>query len=243
MSSKKLEPSVLVVEDDDSITSVIRYNLEKEGYNVVSVNDGAEGLAMVKRLKPDLVLLDRVLPSLPGIDICKAIRSTPDLAGTPVIIISAHGSEIDKIFGLDRGADDYISKPFSAPELLARIRAVLRRIRPAFSSTIFSFEDLLLDVDARTVYRGDTELKLSPIEFKILHIMIESPGRVFNREFLMDKIWGGNVFVGNRTIDVHITRLRKILESAGDGSKLIATVRLGGYTLKAARSQRKPEQE
>ena len=229
--SKKLQPLVLVIEDEEAVASVIRYNLEKEGYMVMLSGDGAEGLEIIKKDRPDVVLLDRVLPSLSGIEVCRIVRETPEVAGTPIIIISAHGDEVDKIFGLDRGADDYLPKPFAPQELMARIRAVLRRIRPAFSNQTLKFHDIEMNLDTHTVMRFDHEVKLSPIEFKILHMLIEVPGRVFSRDTLMDKIWGGEVHVGVRTVDVHITRLRKALLEHG-GLDFLRTIRLGGYALK-----------
>jgi two-component system phosphate regulon response regulator PhoB len=234
--SKKLQPLVLIIEDEEAVASVMRYNLEKEGYTVMLSGDGAEGLDMIKQYKPDVVLLDRVLPSLSGIDICRIVRDTPEVSGVPIIIISAHGDEVDKIFGLDRGADDYLPKPFSPQELMARIRAVLRRIRPAFSNQTLKFEDIEMNLDTHIVMRHGREVRLSPIEFKILHMLIEVPGRVFSRDTLMDKIWGGDVHVGMRTIDVHITRLRKALVEYG-GLDFVRTVRLGGYTLKHPREK------
>lgn len=231
--SKRLQPTILVIEDEESVAAIIKYNLKKEGYLVSVANDGLEGLEMAKELKPDLILLDWVLPSLSGIEICKLIRTNPAIANTPIMMISARSQEMDKIVGLDKGADDYISKPFSPAELMARIRSVLRRIRPAFSGDIMKFEDITLDVERHSVIRNSHEIKLSPIEFKILQVLMEAPGRVLSRDALMDKIWGSDVYVGSRTIDVHITRLRKALLSASnDDIDIIVTVRLSGYALK-----------
>lgn len=240
--SKKLQPSVLIIEDQESIASIIKYNLNKEGFNISIADDGAEGLEMVKSLKPDIVLLDWMLPSISGIEICKLIRSTPGIENTPIIMISARNEEMDKIAGLDRGADDYITKPFSPNELIARVRSVLRRIRPVFSDVVIDFEGLVVDLGKHSVTRDGHEIKLSPIEFKILQTLIEQPGRVLSRDQLMDKIWGTDIYIGSRTIDVHITRLRKALLSVSpDGIDIIVTIRLAGYALKSRFS--KPSSE
>jgi two-component system phosphate regulon response regulator PhoB len=232
--SKELKPSILVVEDEESIASIIKYNLKREGYIILSSQDGLDAVSVVKTHKPDLILLDWMLPGISGIEVCRIIRSTPEVCNIPIIMISARGEEVDKITGLDKGADDYIAKPFSPPELIARIRAVLRRMRPAFSSKSLEFRDVKLDLASHSVVRNGSEIKLSPIEFKILQILMENPGRVYSREALMDKIWGADVFVGSRTVDVHITRLRKsLLDVSSDEVDIIKTIRLGGYTLKA----------
>lgn len=236
---KKLKPSVLVVEDEESIASIIRYNLEKEGYLIITSNDGTEAIELAKHHKPDLILLDWMLPSLSGIEVCRIIRTLPDISNVPIIMISARDEEMDKIMGLERGADDYLSKPFSPKELIARIKAVLRRIRPAFSSKSLEFQDIVLDLTTHTITRNQSEIKLSPIEFKILQILMENPGRVLSRDAFMDKIWGTDIYVGSRTVDVHITRLRKaLMDASKDGQNLIKTVRSGGYTLKATAVQK-----
>jgi len=231
--ARTLQPTILVVEDEDSISSIIKYNLKKAGFMVVVLDNGNDALRYIQDNTPDLVLLDWMLPGMSGVDICKAIRENPATTNLPIIMLSAKGEEIDKITGLERGADDYITKPFSPVELSARINAVLRRIRPAFSGKILEFEDLLIDFPSMTARRNGHELKLSPIEFKILQALMEKPGRVLSREVLMDKIWGNDIYVGTRTIDVHITRLRKALvDSSKDGIDIIKTIRLGGYAIK-----------
>lgn len=233
--SKELKPSILIIEDEESVSGIIRYNLKKEGYTVLATDDGAEGLNLAKQHKPDLILLDWMLPSLSGIEICKIIRATEGVENIPIIMISARDEEMDKVMGLERGADDYISKPFSPNELIARIRAILRRLRPAFSSKSLSYADIVMDIEKQRVTRGSKVVKLSPIEFKILQLLMESPGRVLSREMLMDKIWGNEVYVGSRTIDVHITRLRKcLMDVSSDNIDVISTVRLTGYTLRSS---------
>lgn len=236
--AKELKASILLIEDEDAIASIIKYNLKKEGYHVISASDGEEGYEIAKRNKPDIILLDWVLPSMQGIDVCKMLRKAPETANTPVIMISSKKEDIDKVMGLEYGADDYMVKPFSQVELLARIKAVLRRIRPAFSGKQLTFLDIVLDLGGHKVTRGGKELKLSPIEFKILQILMENPGRVISRDSLMDKIWGNEVFVGVRTIDVHITRLRKtLLDYAKDDHDVIKTIRLAGYTLVSSNTE------
>lgn len=242
--AKKLTPSILVVEDEESIASIIKYNLKKAGYLVMSTNDGAEAIDIAKQHKPDLILLDWMLPGLSGIEVCRVIRGSEEIGNVPIIMISARSEEMDKIMGLERGADDYISKPFSPNELIARIKAILRRMRPAFSSKVIAFEDIQLNLSRHVLIRNEKEVSLSPIEFKILQILIENPSRVLSREYLIDKIWGTDIYVGSRTVDVHITRLRKALLSASsDGIDLLRTVRLGGYSLKSKNSLTKRKEK
>lgn len=236
--AKELKPTILLIEDEDAIASIIKYNLKKEGYHVVSTSDGEEGYEMAKQSKPDVIVLDWMLPSMHGIDVCKMLRKAPETSNVPVIMISSRKEDIDKVTGLEYGADDYMVKPFSQVELIARIKAVLRRIRPAFSGKELSFLDIHLDLGAHRVTRAGKELKLSPIEFKILQILMENPGRVISRDSLMDKIWGNEVFVGVRTVDVHITRLRKaLLDYATDDHDVIKTIRLAGYTLVSSNTE------
>jgi len=234
--SKILKPSILVVDDEESISTIIRYNLQKEGYQVHSVFDGEEAMVMAIANKPDLILLDWMLPTISGVDLCKRLRETPETANIPIIMISAKAEEFDRVTGLDKGADDYIIKPFSPAELIARIRAILRRMRPAFSDKKLIFEDLEMDLMSHTVIRNGHEVKLAPLEFQILQILMEHPNRVLSREALIDKIWGSETYVGTRTVDVHITRLRRaILKHSLTGECIIKTVRLAGYTLRTNR--------
>ncbi len=232
----------MVVDDEESISTVIKYNLQKEGYRVQTVGDGYEALTIAQNSKPDLVLLDWMLPSMAGVEVCRKLRENPDTANIPIIMISAKSEEFDRITGLDKGADDYIIKPFSPAELIARIKAILRRMRPAFSSKILTFDDVEMDLLSHTVIRGGGEVKLAPLEFQILQIMMEHPNRVLSREALIDKIWGNEAYVGTRTIDVHITRLRKaLLKQSLSGEDIIKTIRLSGYTLRTQRKILQPK--
>ena len=230
-----LTPAVLVIEDDEAIATVIKYNLEKEGYKVVTMSDGNEALDHAKTFKPDLVILDWLLPAAKaGIEICKELRDNPETSGIPIIMVSVKDENLDKVVGLEYGADDYIIKPFSPMEFLARVKAVLRRIRPVFTSQTLTFHDILMDLAGYEVRRTGKSVQLSPIEFKILQLLIESPNRVLSRENLIDKIWGNGVDISERTIDVHITRLRKaLLDASPDGFDVIKTVRLAGNKLEA----------
>lgn len=233
---KVLKPSVLVVDDEESISTVIKYNLQKEGYRVQTASDGEEALAIAQSNKPDLVLLDWMLPSMSGVEICRKLRENPDTANIPIIMVSAKAEEFDRITGLDKGADDYVIKPFSPAELIARIKAILRRMRPAFSNKVLVFDDIEMDLLSHSVARGGGDVKLAPLEFQILQILMEHPNRVLSREALIDKIWGADAYVGARTVDVHITRLRKsLLRQSLTGEDVIKTIRLAGYTLRTQR--------
>lgn len=230
--TNKLAPTILVVEDDETISSVIKYNLSKVGFNVTVLNTGNGAHEKILSLKPDLIILDWMIPGASGIEICDEVRKTPSIKNTPIIMLSSRGEELDKVTGLETGADDYLTKPFSSTELIARINAILRRIRPAFAGEKIQFKDIELDLEAHKISRGGKVLDLSPIEFKIFQLLVENPGKVFSRENLMDKIWGSDIYVGIRTVDVHITRLRKTLkEASSDGKDVIKTVRLAGYAL------------
>lgn len=226
-----MEISVLIVEDEVAIVTLLRYNLEREGFRVYSTGDGEEAVTMVKEYKPDVIVLDWMLPSMSGIDICKQLRWNTDTKGIPIIMLSARGEESDRIRGLDAGADDYIVKPFSPAELVARIRAIFRRFRPALSEKIMSFADIKMDVSGHKVTRGNNEVHLSPTEFSLLRYLMEHPGRVFSREQLLDAVWGHDIYVELRTVDVHVRRLRKGLDYDGKQIDLIRTVRSAGYAL------------
>jgi two-component system phosphate regulon response regulator PhoB len=223
-------PTVLVVEDEVSLTTLLRYNLEREGYRVSEARDGEEALIVAEEDNPDIVLLDWALPQLSGIEVCRRLRSRAETRNLPIIMLTARGEETDRIRGLDTGADDYITKPFSMSELLARIRAVFRRIRPALAYDVIEYGDLSVDRGTHRVRRGDRDIHLGPTEFRLLDHLIQHPGRVFSREQLLDAVWGSDVYVEARTVDVHIGRLRKALNIEGRPDP-IRTVRSAGYAL------------
>jgi two-component system phosphate regulon response regulator PhoB len=226
-----METSVLIVEDEEAIVTMLRYNLEKEGYKVYSTDDGEEALVMVKENRPDVIVLDWMLPSMSGIEVCEALRRNADTKGIPIIMLSARGEEGDRIQGLDAGADDYMIKPFSPSELNARIRAVFRRFRPVLSEKMLNYADVRMDLSVHKVWRAEREIHLSPTEFSLLQYLMEHPGRVFSREQLLDAVWGHDIYVELRTVDVHIRRLRKGLNPEGKQIELIRTVRSAGYAL------------
>ncbi|MDX2274979.1 MAG: phosphate regulon transcriptional regulator PhoB [Hyphomonadaceae bacterium] len=221
---------VLVVEDEEALSQLLKYNLEKEGYRVSVARDGEEALVVADEEKPDLILLDWMLPKAPGIEVCRQLRARQDTRNTPIVMLTARDEEADRIRGLDTGADDYISKPFSMVELLARLRAVMRRIRPGLADDKVRVGDIVMDRVSHRVKRGPREVHLGPTEFRILDHLMQHPGRVFSREQLLDAVWGSDVYVEARTVDVHIGRLRKAL-NVGDESDPIRTVRSAGYSL------------
>jgi two-component system phosphate regulon response regulator PhoB len=227
-----MRPSVLVVEDETALLTLLRYNLEKEGFAVSSAHDGEEALLQLKEAKPDAVLLDWMLPRVSGIEVCRQIRRTPAWKDLPVIMLTARGEEGDRVRGLDSGADDYVVKPFSPNELVARLRAVIRRSRPAAADEILRFSDISLDLSAHRVTRAGKPVHLGPTEFRLLRFLMERPGRVFSREQLLDAVWGRDAEVELRTVDVHIRRLRKALNGVGRPD-LVRTVRAAGYSLDA----------
>ncbi|MBC6440747.1 MAG: phosphate regulon transcriptional regulator PhoB [Rhodospirillales bacterium] len=212
--------------------ALVRYNLEKAGYRVLEATDGQEALTVAREEHPDIMILDWMLPSLSGIEICRQIRRDGELANTPIIMLTARGEEQDRVRGLEVGADDYMPKPFSPAELLARIRAVMRRIRPALAREALSYAGLHMDLADHKVSRDGQPIQLGPREFRILRFLMENPGRVFSREQLLDRVWGNDIFIEPRTVDVHIGRLRKAL-NIRDGGDLIRTVRSAGYALDA----------
>lgn len=228
------QPTILVVEDEEAIMTLLRYNLEKEGFRVHCAMDGEEALTQVKEYKPDLIVLDWMLPSMSGVDVCRSLRRNGETKNIPIIMLSARGEEDDRVQGLDSGADDYVTKPFSPSELIARIRAVFRRIRPAFSQETLEFENVSMDLSTHRVTRSDIEIHLGPTEFRLLRYFMEHPGRVFSREQLLDAVWGQDIFVELRTVDVHIRRLRKALNYDGQQCDLVRTVRAAGYALELA---------
>ncbi|WP_404923901.1 phosphate regulon transcriptional regulator PhoB [Nisaea nitritireducens] len=225
-----MHPKILIVEDEAPIVTLLRYNLEREGFEVLEAGDGEEAMLLAMEKSPDLILLDWMLPLLSGVEVCRRLRRTPETKGIPVIMLTARGDEGDRIRGLNAGADDYITKPFSPSELIARIRAVLRRTRPASDAETLEFEDLEMDLASHKVRRNNREIHLGPTEFRLLRYFLEHPGRVFSREQLLDRVWGPDIYVEPRTVDVHIRRLRKAINIEAE-SDLIRTVRSAGYAL------------
>ena len=225
-----MNPAILVIEDEAALVRLIRYNLEAEGFAVLDAPDGEEALLVLEERNVDLVLLDWMLPNLSGIEVCRRIRRKPETRNLPVIMLTARGEEGDRIRGLNAGADDYLAKPFSYKELIARIHAVLRRIRPALEEETLSFHDVQMNVATHRVTRHDRPVHLGPTEFRLLRYLMEHPGRVFARDQLIDAVWGRDAYVDERTVDVHIRRLRREL-NAGDVVDLIRTVRAAGYAL------------
>ena len=225
-----MTPLVLVVEDESSIVTLLRYNLEKAGFRVAEAVDGEEALLLVEEEVPDLILLDWMLPVVSGIEVCRRLRRRPETRAVPVIMLTARGEESDRVRGLDCGADDYVTKPFSPEELIARVRAVLRRTRPSLAEEVLSFADITMDLAAHRVLRGERSVHLGPTEFRLLRHFLEHPGRVFSREQLLDAVWGRDAYIEPRTVDVHIRRLRRALNDKKDADP-IRTVRSAGYAL------------
>jgi two-component system phosphate regulon response regulator PhoB len=219
-----------VVEDEDALATLLHYNLDKEGYVVGVAGDGEEALTMASERAPDLVILDWMLPKVSGIEVCRRLRGRSETRNVPIIMLTARGEESDRIRGLDTGADDYVVKPFSMIELTARVRAVLRRIRPGLADDRITVGDIVIDRVAHRVKRQGKEVHLGPTEFRLLDYLMQHPGRVFSREQLLDAVWGSDVYVEARTVDVHIGRLRKALNGDIDGDP-IRTVRSAGYSL------------
>ncbi|MEC8061584.1 MAG: phosphate regulon transcriptional regulator PhoB [Pseudomonadota bacterium] len=226
------KPHVLIVEDEAALVTMLRYNLESEGYRVSEAVDGEEAILLVIEEPPDLILLDWMLPSLSGIEVCRRIRRNESARDVPIIMLTARGEDSDRVRGLDSGADDYITKPFSPRELMARVRAVLRRSQPSDHERLV-YGDIEMDLARHRVQRGGRDLHLGPTEYRLLRHFLESPGRVFSREQLLDAVWGRDVYVEARTVDVHIRRLRKTLNEGGLPD-LIRTVRSAGYAIDGA---------
>ena len=222
---------ILIVEDEAGLVTLLKYNLEKQGYQTVSVMDGKEALTTALTEKPDLILLDWMLPNVSGIDICRNLRKTFELRNVPIIMLTARGDEADKVKGLSFGADDYMTKPFSVPELMARIGALLRRVQPpTVQEEIKTFGDMTIDFAKHRVLRNGQDIHLGPTEFRLLQFLMEKPGDVLSREYLLKAVWGGSIHVELRTVDVHIRRLRNALNKGGK-SDLIRTIRSAGYAM------------
>jgi two-component system phosphate regulon response regulator PhoB len=223
-----MKPLILLVEDEASLVEILRYNLERAGFEVAAARDGEEALTSIAERTPDLVVLDWMLPHLSGIEVCRQIRRNGGARAIPVIMLTARSEEADKVRALNTGADDYLTKPFSPGELAARIQAVLRRTRPAILAESVQAGDVEMDLAAYRVFRSGRAISLRPVEFRLLRILIEHPGRVFSREQLLDAVWNHDAEIEPRTVDVHVRRLRKALN--GDGEReLIRTVRAAGY--------------
>ncbi len=225
-----MTPYILIVEDDDAISALLEYNLSKDGYEVVVAADGEEALTLVSERLPDIVVLDWMLPKVSGIEVCRRLRQRTESRNVPIIMLTARGEESDRIRGLDTGADDYVVKPFTMSELSARIRAVLRRLRPGLAEDRVKRGDLIIDRVAHRVKRQGEEIHLGPTEFRLLDYFMQNPGRVFSREQLLDAVWGSDVYVEARTVDVHVGRLRKALNLDTEVDP-IRTVRSAGYAL------------
>lgn len=225
-----MKSAILIVEDEAALVTLLRYNLEREGFRVLEARDGELALSVIAEERPDAVLLDWSLPQLSGIEVCRRLRAKAETRNIPVIMLTARGEESDRVRGLDTGADDYIVKPFSMTELLARLRAVLRRIRPALAGESLTFADIIIDRAAHRVRRNGREVHLGPTEYRLLSHLMEHPGRVFSREQLLDAVWGSDIYVEARTVDVHIGRLRKAMVAQGERDP-IRTVRSAGYAL------------
>ena len=226
-----MTPHILVVEDEDALSTLLQYNLDKEGYEVAVAADGEEALTLVSERLPDIIVLDWMLPKISGIEVCRRLRQRAESRNVPIIMLTARGEESDRIRGLDTGADDYIVKPFAMSELSARIRAVLRRIRPGLAEDRVHIGDLVIDRVAHRVKRAGKEIHLGPTEFRLLDYLMQHPGRVFSREQLLDAVWGSDVYVEARTVDVHVGRLRKALNKEEAMVDPIRTVRSAGYSL------------
>jgi len=225
---------ILVVDDEKDLADLIAFNLEQEGYRVFKAADGNQALAMVSSVKPDLVLLDLMLPGLSGLEVCRRLRSRPETEHLPVLMVTAKGQEVDKILGLEMGADDYITKPFSVRELLARVRAVLRRVeRKPDAEEVFSRGDLFIDYRSCEVRVRGRRVDLGPMEMKLLMFFAKNPGRVYSRDRLLEEVWGHDTFVEPRTVDVHISRLRAAVEEDRTDPRYILTVRGMGYKFDA----------
>ena len=229
------QPDLLLIEDDEAIAELIVWHFAREGFSVRQTPDGEQALILVEERVPDIVLLDWMIESLPGIEVCRRLRRNPKSANVPIIMLTARGEEEDRIRGLETGADDYVTKPFSPRELVARVSAVLRRLRPALAGEMLTYADIELDSVAHKVVRHGQIVAMGPTEFRLLRHFMEHPGRVFSRGQLLDSVWGQDSDIELRTVDVHIRRLRKAINLPGT-SDIIRTVRSAGYALDAGKS-------
>jgi two-component system phosphate regulon response regulator PhoB len=225
-----IRPTVLLVEDEPAQRELLAYNLEAEGFDVITADNGEDGLILVDENDPDLIVLDWMMPQLSGIEVCRRLKSNSKTRQIPVIMLSARAEEVDRVRGLEIGADDYVVKPYSVIELMARVKAHLRRIRAAAVGDRLEYGDIMLDPETHKVFRSQSELKLGPTEFRLLSTFMEKPGRVWSRDQLLDRVWGRDIYVDTRTVDVHVGRLRKALCQHG-GVDPLRTVRGAGYAL------------
>ena len=225
-----ISPTVLLVEDEPAQREMLAYNLEAEGFDVIAADNGEDGLTLVDENDPDLIVLDWMMPQLSGIEVCRRLKSNSKTRQIPVIMLSARAEEVDRVRGLETGADDYVVKPYSVIELMARVKAHLRRIRAAAVGDRLEYGDIMLDPETHKVFRSQSELKLGPTEFRLLSTFMEKPGRVWSRDQLLDRVWGRDIYVDTRTVDVHVGRLRKALCQHG-GDDPLRTVRGAGYAL------------
>ena len=225
-----IRPTVLLVEDEPAQRELLAYNLEAEGFDVITADNGEDGLILVDENDPDLIVLDWMMPQLSGIEVCRRLKSNSKTRHIPVIMLSARAEEVDRVRGLETGADDYVVKPYSVIELMARVKAHLRRIRAAAVGDRLEYGDIMLDPETHKVFRSQSELKLGPTEFRLLSTFMEKPGRVWSRDQLLDRVWGRDIYVDTRTVDVHVGRLRKALCQHG-GDDPLRTVRGAGYSL------------
>ncbi|MGQ2906147.1 MAG: phosphate regulon transcriptional regulator PhoB [Neoaquamicrobium sediminum] len=225
-----IAPKIMIVEDEEPLGMLLKYNLETDGYEVEVIGRGDEAETRLMENVPDLLVLDWMVPAISGIELCRRLRMRPQTERLPIIMLTARGEESERVRGLSTGADDYLVKPFSTPEFVARVRALLRRTKPQVLSSILSVNDLVLDREQHRVFRNGRPLNLGPTEYRLLEFLMLAPGRVFSREQLLDKVWGETIYIDERTVDVHIGRLRKCL-NAGRHRDLIRTVRGAGYAL------------
>ena len=226
-----IAPKIMVVEDEEPLCVLLRYNLEAEGYQVEVVNRGDEAELRLQENVPDLLVLDWMVPAISGIELCRRLRMRPETERLPIIMLTARGEESDRVRGLSTGADDYLVKPFSTPEFIARVRALLRRAKPEVLSSVLKVGDIVLDREAHRVYRRKNEIRLGPTEFRLLEFLMQYPGRVFSRGQLLDNVWGETIYIDERTVDVHVGRLRKAVNN-GRQADIIRTIRGAGYAIR-----------
>ena len=225
-----IAPKVMVVEDEEPLGVLLRYNLEAEGYQVEVVTRGDEAELRLQENVPDLLVLDWMLPAISGIELCRRLRMRPETERLPIIMLTARGEESDRVRGLSTGADDYLVKPFSTPEFMARVKALLRRAKPEVLSSVLKVGDIVLDRESHRVYRRKNEIRLGPTEFRLLEFLMQHPGRVFSRGQLLDNVWGETIYIDERTVDVHVGRLRKAV-NVGRQAAVIRTIRGSGYAI------------